>query len=511
MSMILTPAEIEKNAAVSFTGRDLTKLTLTEQLELLVLEAELRNTVRMAYFKPYPKQMKFFAMGATFRERLLRAGNQLGKSEAGAYETALHLTGEYPADWPGRRFNHPVRWWCCGETGTLVRDVQQKKLCGPPGLESGLGTGMIPQDCFPQKPTLARGVSNAYDTIFVTHKTNGVVDGVSTCSFKSYEQGREKHQGEPVDGIWDDEEPPMDIYSEHLTRTTATQGMVYITFTPLKGPSEVVRRFRIPGPSRGEVVMTIVDALHIAPARRQQIIDDYPAHEREARVNGEPLLGSGGVFEEVTTSMLSVPLRVVGDEIVHLTLGTLNTQAWAKLWSVDFGIGHPFAATLLAHDRDYDCIYVLAAIKIIGGVPAIHASRMKAIAANVPVAWPHDGNAREKGSGKELARLYKEEGLLMLPSHATFQSGGYSTESGVMDMLTRMRKDQFKVSADCQEWFSEFGSYYRKNGIIVKEYDDLLSATRVGVMTIRSAKAVPLGSRQNKKRRDQVIIDSPLF
>ena len=37
--------------------------------------------------------------------------------------------------------------------------------------------------------------------------------------------------------------PRQDIYFEGLTRTNATGGMVYLTFTPLKGMSEVVHSF----------------------------------------------------------------------------------------------------------------------------------------------------------------------------------------------------------------------------------------------------------------------------
>ena len=61
--------------------------------------------------------------------------------------------------------------------------------------------------------------------------------------FKSYEQGRAKWQGDTLNGVWFDEEPPIDIYVEGLTRTNATGGMVMLTFTPLKGMSEVVRMF----------------------------------------------------------------------------------------------------------------------------------------------------------------------------------------------------------------------------------------------------------------------------
>ena len=65
----------------------------------------------------------------------------------------------------------------------------------------------------------------------------------STLGFKSYDQGREKWQGETLDFVWFDEEPPLDIYTEGLTRTNATGGMVWMTFTPLLGMSEVVMMF----------------------------------------------------------------------------------------------------------------------------------------------------------------------------------------------------------------------------------------------------------------------------
>ena len=61
--------------------------------------------------------------------------------------------------------------------------------------------------------------------------------------FKSYDQGREKWQGETLDFVWFDEEPPQDVYIEGLTRTNATRGMTYLTFTPLKGISDVVHSF----------------------------------------------------------------------------------------------------------------------------------------------------------------------------------------------------------------------------------------------------------------------------
>ncbi|HVJ57426.1 MAG TPA: hypothetical protein VM574_06295, partial [Terrimicrobiaceae bacterium] len=50
---------------------------------------------------------------------------------------------------------------------------------------------------------------------------------------------------------WFDEEPPADIFTEGLTRTNVNQGPVWVTFTPLLGMSETVRRFLLePSPDR---------------------------------------------------------------------------------------------------------------------------------------------------------------------------------------------------------------------------------------------------------------------
>src|SRR5689334_7246813 len=116
---------------------------LPEYLETLEAEKSRRLTEnRLAYYKPYPKQIEFHNAGATHRERLLMAGNQLGKTLAGAFETAMHATGRYPDWWKGYRFDGPTVGWVCGETGEVVRDTVQKLLVGRPGQT---GTGSIPK------------------------------------------------------------------------------------------------------------------------------------------------------------------------------------------------------------------------------------------------------------------------------------------------------------------------------------------------------------------------------
>lgn len=193
---------------------------------------------RLTNYSPYPKQSDFHAAGAIHRERLFMAGNQLGKTVAGSMEWAMHLTGKYPDWWAGRRFAEPGRYWAGGETRVSTRDSIQKLLVGEPEREEDWGTGSIPGDDIIDT-FRAMGVANALDSITVKHITGGA----STLLFKAYEQGRAKWQADTLNGVWFDEEPPLDIYMEGLTRTNATGGMVILTFTPLKGMSDVVQMF----------------------------------------------------------------------------------------------------------------------------------------------------------------------------------------------------------------------------------------------------------------------------
>lgn len=198
-----------------------------------------RRTNKLALFTPYPKQLEFYAAGSQHRERLLMAANQVGKSECGSIEVAAHLTGRYPDWWPGRRFDRPTKWWAGSDTSETTRDTVQTKLIGPPADETQWGTGAIPADCI-IGTNRRQGVANALDTVLVRH----VSGGVSEVGFKSYDQGRQKWQGAVRDGVWLDEEPPLDIYTEALTRTnTVEDGLVMLTFTPLLGMSDVVLSF----------------------------------------------------------------------------------------------------------------------------------------------------------------------------------------------------------------------------------------------------------------------------
>src|SRR6516225_823275 len=256
-------------------------------LEGRILREQGRRLVenRLAHYRPYEKQSSFHTAGATHREQLLMAGNQLGKTLAGGFEVAMHATGRYPEWWQGKRFDRPIVAWAAGTTGETVRDTVQRVLIGRPDQK---GTGAIPKDAI-KEPIPARGVADLIDTIRVWHLSGKW----STIGLKTYLSGREKFQGETLDFVWFHEEPPADIYTEGLTRTNIGQNPVWMTFTPLMGVSEVVRRFLLEqSPDRHITTVTIDDVTHYSAEEKTRIIASYAAHEREARTKGVPTLGS---------------------------------------------------------------------------------------------------------------------------------------------------------------------------------------------------------------------------
>jgi len=223
------------------------------------------------------------------------------------------------------------------------------------------------------------------------------------------------------------------------------------------------------------------DVPHLDAKTKKELWDSSPAHEREARAKGIPSLGSGRIFPVEEDSIKVEPFAI--------------PAFWPRINGIDFGWDHPTAAVQCAWDRDADCWYVARAHRAREATPIMHATAIKAWGDWVPTAWPHDGLQHDKGSGEQLAVQYAGAGLKMLRDRATFEDGSNGVEAGLMEMLQRMQTGRFKVFSNLDEWFQEFRLYHRKDGKVVKEMDDLLSASRYALMMKRKAITKPMPAR----------------
>ena len=314
--------------------------------------------------------------------------------------------------------------------------------------------------------------------------------GWSTLVFLAYEQKKKAFMAEGVHVIHLDEEPTMDIYSSCVVRGVAVEGaIVYITCTPESGMTPLMMKFR---EDREEdqalITSTWDDCPHLTPEKRRIILSNIPAHERNMRSKGIPMIGEGLVYpipdEMIACDMFEIP------------------DYFKRICGMDFGSwNHPTATADLAWDEENDIIYVIDVYKEQERKPALHAAtRLGGKKRYIPIAWPHDGQRTgDRKTGISIAQEYKDiYKINMMYTWATNPpadgqkdgEGGNSVNAGLLSIYNRMEEGRFKVFSHLTKWFKEKSTYHTKDGKVVRFEEDIMSATRYGVMMLRHAEAI---------------------
>jgi len=451
---------------------------LKELLELLeAKESQLKYNKKDALFPDngpyrrelYPKHCKFMEAGLRFQERAFVAANRTGKTMTGAFEMACHLTGLYPAWWEGRKFLNAIDAWAVGVSNQSTKEVLQNELLGD---INDIGTGLIPRDCIGRKAngdmhvTKKPGVADAVETVYVRH-TSG---GMSRCTFKSYEQGRISFQGTKKQVIWLDEEPTdPTIYSECLTRLMDkyNPGLIYCTFTPLFGLSDVVLSFLPDGnfprggihPRNSQKFVVNVDwseVPHLDEQQKANILESYSRHERDARSKGIPSLGAGAIYPYTEDMMTCDPFQI--------------PPWWLKGYGMDTGWSKT-AVIWGAMDPDTKILYLYSEHYQSEAHPAIHAAAIKARGNWMTgAADPAGANLSD---GKKIFDMYMEEGLDIVKADKRDREGG------ILKLGQMFESGQLKIFSTLKNTLSEIRTYRRdEKGEIVKKNDHAMDAMR---------------------------------
>lgn len=424
----------------------------------------------------YPRHVEFMNAGEKYPQRAIIAANRVGKTLMGAYEMTAHLTGRYPEWWKGKRFDRPVRAWAAGVTVQVTRDVMQYELYGSP---ADPGTGMLPKDSIcnedgsfnvVRKP----GTAEALETIYVKH----VSGGVSSIVFKSYDQKREAFQGTKMDVIWLDEEPrDQGIFTECLTRTAGPkgeEGLIYCTFTPLFGISDVVMKFlpdgRFPSggvhnstPYRFIASVSWDDVPHLSEDWKAQALASYARHELDARTKGIPALGSGAIYPypeaEITCKRFPIP------------------SFWPKCYGFDFGWKEA-AAVWIAKNPDTGQLFAYREYVANNQVPAIHAAAIRAPDSWIPgVVDPAAKKHVNVADGSYVIDLYAREGLIL-------ELASNIREPDIQTVSQAFATGQLKIFDDLTHLLGDYRFYRRDDeGRIVKGRDHTLDALRYAVVS----------------------------
>lgn len=422
------------------------------------------------YYEPHLKQKQFHDLGKTARERLFLAGNRTGKTYGGAIEVCMHLSGVYPEDWSGYRFDKPIIAWAIGVSNETVRSTLQQYYIGDPKAETpgGLAPAII------LSTTMRRGLADAVDTVRVRHSSGGQ----SILCFKSYQQGREALQGARVDLIHCDEEPPHSLYMELLMRLMSVDGvsdpgMMMITATPLLGMTNTILRFTNEDEARegealngrGFVQAGWNDNPYLQDAEKQQLRKSMAPHELEAREKGIPSLGSGMVYPVAESAITCNPFEI--------------PEFWPRVYGLDFGWTAPTAALFGAHDRDNDVIYFYGEYALAELTPQQHASNLLKLGADwIPGVFDPSGLQSSIKDGDKLAQVYHDVGLIYL------YKADNAKEAGIAKTLTRMQNGQLKLFNTLSQTLKELRIYGRdENGIVRKGNDHLMDCMRYVVMS----------------------------
>lgn len=403
----------------------------------------------------YHKHMQVVEDTANYRQVCMMAANRVGKSELGAYMVSAWLTGNYPHWWNGKKFKTPVNCMVAGETGKLVRDSVQLKLFGD---ISHLGTGMIPKEHI-LSTSPKSGIPNAIDTAVIQHKK-----GSSFVQMQSYDQGREAFQATARHVIWDDEEPPLEVYVEQLLRTMTTDGIVLSTFTPLKGVSTTVLHLQEQQAKDNASIVSATwdDAPHLTEEQKNDLWETLPPHQRDARSKGVPALGSGAIYPVNESEFVVEPFDI--------------PKHWKKAYGFDVGWNNT-AACWGALDGDNDILYIYGDYKEGQKEPAVHASAIKQRGAWIPGAIDPASAGSNQKDGEQLLKLYRAQGL-------TLTGADNTVEAGIFDVYERLTTGRLKVFSTCTKLLEEYRLYRRdEKGKIVKEMDHIMDAMRYLVRT----------------------------
>ena len=453
-------------------------LSTRERIELLKLleERERRTNNRKLYtYFPdagplrrelYAQHLEFFRLGAKVSTRCFMAANRVGKTEGGGgFETALHLTGDYPPWWEGRRFDGAIDAWAAGDTKETVRDIIQLKMLG---AEDALGTGLIPAAAIIKVVKRQNG-NGAVDYVLVQHKSGGV----SRLGFKSYDQGREAFQGTEKDLVWLDEESEEGIRSECVIRLMTRNGLLIETFTPLRGLTPIVLRYlgddagvpddRIAIKGDRAIVMAGWDDVpHLSRGQKSRLLAECEPHLVESRSKGVPSIGSGAIYpvpeEQIVVDDFEIP------------------DHWPRAYGLDVG-WNCTAAVFGALDREGDCLYLYSLHYQGKQEPSTHVAGITARGDWIPGTIDPAARGRSQKDGEQLLELYTDLGLNLLPADN-------SRESGLFAVHQRLATGRLKVFKSLKPLLAEYRIYRRdEKGNVVKKNDHAMDAMRYLVVS----------------------------
>jgi len=471
--------------------------------ELAIATADDMVYNQLKYFRPFEHQKNFFV--TTSDRRGILAANRIGKTVSTCYETAMHLTGIYPDWWAGHRFRKPITCMVAGEGWSQVALVLQQELLGSPDikLRDALGTGAIPRDCI-VVDTMRGDGANAIG-IEIRHASGGK----SYLLFANYTQEVRQLQGFKLDLAVFDEQPPDDFFSEIVTRTATTQGMILCSFTPLKGLNGLVSKFwnREEGYDYIRVSWDDVPEYDLwgepflLNTTRRQLERDYLPHEREARMQGRPIMGKGAVFQlrdwptykSGSINFMDMPNI---QRVIALDLGLVNDKTVISLMYWD-----PYERSAWLHKQ----IVVQGVEEAVPTQYINHLLRPEVY--GTPIVLPADASTpgRYTMSSTSIRELFQQyelnviDGAIMNPPDPQGRVTNHKSY-GINQMRQMLEVGSLQVNENCVDFLREASNYYVDTQGRFSDPDDCIDSARYAILACLQGICEPWDNKSPQQR-----------
>ena len=471
--------------------------------DLVMAVADDMQYKQLKYFRPFKHQKAFFT---TVNDRRgILAANRIGKTVSTCFETAYHLTGQYPEWWQGKRFDKPITAMVAGEGWSQVALVLQQELLGTPDvkLREQLGTGAIPRDCIIQDTMRGDGAN------CIGVEIRHVSGAKSYLLFANYTQEVRQLQGFKLNLAVFDEQPPDAFFSEIVTRTATTQGQVLCSFTPLKGLNGLVSKFWNKEEGYDYVRVAWDDVPEYDPwgepfllmETRRQLERDYLPHEREARMQGKPIMGKGAVFQIRTWPTYApgeINFRNMPNiqRVIALDLGLVNDKTVISLVYWD-----PYEREAWLHKQ----IVVQGVEEAVPTQYINHLLRPEVF--GTPIVLPADANTqgRYTMSANSIRELFESYELNVMPKAIMNppDSEGRITNHksyGINQMRQMLEIGSLHVNENCIDFLREAQNYYVDTQGRFSDPDDCIDSARYAILACLQGIAEPWDNRSPQQR-----------
>lgn len=441
----------------------------------------------------FPKHLAFMRATKDFNVCTVFGANRSSKTVMMSYIASCWAMGKYPDWWEGRRIERAPRIWVAGQTTELVKGSLQEYLFGVDGV-----SGMISADHIEhifwnqQSPGLIHRV-------LVRHPA-----GLAEITFKSYDQGWQRFMSGTIDAAILDEEMPARIFSETVTRTATTNGIVLVGFTGLQGITPLVAHLwpQSVGLDKSEeethryhcfIGWKDIPYSLLPEQRRKELIAQYLPNEVRARTEGIPSVGSGMVYPVAEEEFVVEPFEIPAH--------------WRKGFALDPGWRGKTAGLWGAYDEDADCIYLYSEHYQGLAEPAVHVDSFRRRGSWIPcIIDPAGGSMID---GEKVRAVYKETLRAINPEWPLF-SAEKALTAGIMEVYGRLTSGRMKVFSTLRNLLTEFRQYHRdEDGKIAETPRHLLDDMRYLARGHKHFILKPPEYAQHNKRTAKVAATDP--